>query len=72
MIRFLKGFARFWYDVVVGEDWRIAVGVVAALGAGAGLVASGAVSNTVLAIVVAVAIVGVVIASVVGGALARR
>lgn len=27
MIRFL----RFWYDFIVGDDWRVAVGVVIAL-----------------------------------------
>jgi len=29
----VKGFARFWYDFVIGDDWVIAVGVVAAIGA---------------------------------------
>jgi len=28
----LRSFALFWYDFVIGDDWRIAVGVVAALG----------------------------------------
>ena len=23
----LGAFARFWYDFVVGDDWRVAVGV---------------------------------------------
>jgi tryptophan-rich sensory protein len=27
----LKAFGAFWYDFVVGDDWRVAVGVVAAL-----------------------------------------
>jgi hypothetical protein len=27
----LRGFAAFWYDFVVGDDWVIAVGVVASL-----------------------------------------
>lgn len=25
------GFLRFWYDFVVGDDWRVAAAVVAAL-----------------------------------------
>jgi hypothetical protein len=29
--RHLKSFAAFWYDFVVGDDWRVAVGVVIAL-----------------------------------------
>ena len=31
MISKLRAFGRFWYDFVVGDDWRVAVGVVAAL-----------------------------------------
>ena len=27
----LRTFGRFWYDFVVGDDWRVAVGVVAVL-----------------------------------------
>jgi hypothetical protein len=27
----LRAFGRFWYDFVVGDDWRLAVGVVVAL-----------------------------------------
>jgi len=27
----VKAFAAFWYDFVVGDDWRVALGVVAAL-----------------------------------------
>ena len=31
-MRQLKAFGLFWYEFVVGDDWRIAVGLVAALG----------------------------------------
>jgi hypothetical protein len=31
MIPRLKRFAAFWYDFVVGDDWRVAAGVVIAL-----------------------------------------
>lgn len=30
-MQFLVNFARFWYDFIVGDDWTVAVGVVAAL-----------------------------------------
>jgi hypothetical protein len=33
----LRAFGRFWYDFVVGDDWRIALGVVIALAVTAGL-----------------------------------
>ncbi len=31
MIARLRAFGAFWYDFVVGDDWVVAVGVVAAL-----------------------------------------
>jgi hypothetical protein len=31
-VRLLKGFGRFWYELVIGDDWKIAVVVVGALG----------------------------------------
>lgn len=36
--RALRGFGAFWWDFVVGDDWRIAAGVVVALAATVGLV----------------------------------
>ena len=27
----VKAFGRFWYDFIVGDDWRVALGVVFAL-----------------------------------------
>jgi hypothetical protein len=37
----MKGFFAFWYDFIVGDDWRVAVGVVVALGVTAGLAHAG-------------------------------
>jgi hypothetical protein len=31
MARRLRGFLAFWYDFVVGDDWLVAVGVIAGL-----------------------------------------
>jgi hypothetical protein len=31
VIAWLRRFGAFWYDFVVGDDWRVAVGVVVAL-----------------------------------------
>src|SRR6266498_3019340 len=36
----LRGFARFWYDFVIGDDWKIAAAVATVLLAGAVLVAA--------------------------------
>jgi hypothetical protein len=30
-MRYLVAFGRFWYDFIVGDDWKIAVAVVTAL-----------------------------------------
>jgi hypothetical protein len=30
-MRFLARFGRFWFDFIVGDDWRLAVGVVVAI-----------------------------------------
>jgi hypothetical protein len=40
-MRFVVGFARFWYDFIVGDDWRIAAGVVTVLVLGGLAVAAG-------------------------------
>jgi hypothetical protein len=40
VVGFLKGFARFWYDFVVGDDPKIAVGVGSVLVLGAVLAAT--------------------------------
>jgi len=31
-VKYIRQFLRFWYDFIVGDDWRIAAGVVAAIG----------------------------------------
>jgi hypothetical protein len=31
-VRYLRSFARFWWDFVVGDDWRVAAGLALALG----------------------------------------
>ncbi len=30
-MRYLGAFGRFWWDFVVGDDWRVAAGIVVAL-----------------------------------------
>lgn len=37
-MKWIRSFVLFWYDFVVGDDWRVAAGVAVALGATAGLV----------------------------------
>ena len=40
-MRFLVGFGRFWYEFIVGDDWRIAAGVTLVLAVGAVVEAAG-------------------------------
>ena len=40
-MRYLVGFGRFWYEFIVGDDWRIAAGVTLVLAAGAVVEAMG-------------------------------
>jgi hypothetical protein len=30
-VRYVKAFGRFWWDFIVGDDWRVAVGIAVAL-----------------------------------------
>ena len=67
-MRFAKGFARFWWDFIVGDDWRIAAGVVLVLAAGALLVAETGVPDWLVAVLAAAGIVLVALASIVAAA----
>ena len=68
-MRFATGFARFWWDFVIGEDWRIAAGVVAVLGAGALLVANTDAPDGLVAALTALGIVLVALGSIAASAL---
>ena len=40
-MKLVRGFLRFWYDFIIGDDWKIAASVVAVLAIGAGFVLAG-------------------------------
>jgi hypothetical protein len=40
-VKHALAFLRFWYDFVVGDDWRVAFGIVAAIALTAALAAAG-------------------------------
>ena len=46
---FIRGFGQFWYDFIIGDDWKIAVAVVSVLTVGALLVAAEVMSDVWLA-----------------------
>jgi hypothetical protein len=68
-MRFVVGFGRFWWDFIVGEDWKIAAGVVAVLTIGALLVVGTSLGDTAIALLTGAGILVVVTLSIVGGAL---
>ena len=59
-MRFVTGFGRFWWDFIVGDDWRIAAGVLATLTLGAMLTATQAASDAVIGVLVTAGIVAAV------------
>jgi hypothetical protein len=68
-MRLVAGFARFWWDFIVGDDWRIAAGVLLVLGVGALLVSAGRASDPLVATLTAIGIMVVAIGSIVAAAL---
>ncbi len=64
-MRYLRGFGRFWYDFIVGDDWKIAVGVCVMLAAGAVLVAGTFVPDTEVTLLMFAGILAVAAASIV-------
>jgi hypothetical protein len=67
-MRFASGFARFWWDFIVGDDWRIAVGVGFVLAGGALLVSATGASDALVATLTAVGLIAVAITSIVTSA----
>jgi len=31
-VKYVRAFLRFWWDFIVGDDWRVAAGIAVALG----------------------------------------
>jgi hypothetical protein len=63
-VRFLKGFLRFWYEFIVGDDWRIAAGVAVVLAFDALLVATTGLPELAVALLATAGIMAVVAASI--------
>jgi hypothetical protein len=53
-MRPLRRFATFWWEFVIGDDWRVAAGVVVALGVTAALADTGTPAWWLLPVAVAV------------------
>jgi hypothetical protein len=56
-MKFLKSFGEFWYDFIIGDDWKIAVAVVLGLGLLVALLKADVMGDHALAIVGGVVLV---------------
>ena len=56
-MKYLKDFGQFWYDFIIGDDWKIAVAVVLALAFTVGLLKADLLGDTGLAVLGGMAIV---------------
>ena len=63
-MRYVAAFARFWWDFVVGDDWRIAAGVALVLAAGALAVATTSAPDALVTSLGALGIAAVAVGSV--------
>ena len=57
-MRWIVAFVRFWYEFIVGDDWLIAVGVVAAIAVTALIVDRGVAAWWVMPLAVVALLVG--------------
>jgi hypothetical protein len=71
-MRVVKGFFLFWWDFIVGEDWKIAAGVAGILSAGGFLVAYTGLSDTAISFLIGASVVVVVSLSIIGDTISAR
>ncbi|MGH3727138.1 MAG: hypothetical protein ACRDTU_00105 [Micromonosporaceae bacterium] len=64
-MRLLTAFGRFWYDFIIGDDWKIAAAVVTALALTAILLITGVLAGAALVLTGAVAVVALFVLSMV-------
>jgi hypothetical protein len=57
-VPFLKGFAQFWYDFLIGDDWKIAAAVTVTLCLGAVVLLTTSPPSQILTVALAVALMG--------------
>lgn len=57
-MRFLRAFASFWYDFIIGDDWKIAAAVVLSVGLAIAVQATGVLGDAGVAVIGGVVILG--------------
>ena len=64
-MRLLRSFGRFWWEFVIGDDWRIAAGVATVLAAAAVLVSQTSLSHALVAVGAAIGVALVAVGAIV-------
>jgi uncharacterized membrane protein HdeD (DUF308 family) len=67
-VRLLRGFLRFWWDFVIGDDWRIAAGVATVLAGAALLVSHTDAAHSLVAVLAAVGVAAVAVGAILSSA----
>jgi hypothetical protein len=67
-MRVLAGIARFWWDFVIGDDWRIAAGVAGVLAVAALLVSQTGAPHALVAVAAAIGVALVAVGAIVSSA----
>jgi Na+-translocating ferredoxin:NAD+ oxidoreductase RnfD subunit len=50
-VKFLKAFGQFWYDFIIGDDWKIAVAVVISLAILVTVLLTGSLGDTAITLI---------------------
>ncbi len=61
LLRLAKGFGQFWYDFIIGDDWKIAAAVVTVLAAAIAAVAAGVHGGVLIPLFAAAIVIGFVV-----------
>jgi hypothetical protein len=50
-MKYLKAFGQFWYDFIIGDDWKIAAAVVTTLAILVAVLLTGALNDTAITLI---------------------
>jgi Na+-translocating ferredoxin:NAD+ oxidoreductase RnfD subunit len=50
-VKYLKAFGQFWYDFIIGDDWKIAVAVVISLAILVTVLLTGSLGDTAITLI---------------------
>ena len=67
-MRLITGFLRFWWEFVIGDDWRIAAGVAVVLGIAAVLVSQTDAAHALVAVAAALGVALVAVGAILSSA----